>query len=167
MKAFCQRFRNFYFKVKNDLQDFMKEVFKIYNTGRSVKFLLFNNQLLCSVAYTEFSKGGARKFRKFEINEDQNENLCSPIPSPLFCPKLGEAPPKKRKKSLHSNLVRFLAKKRSLFTVSALTPSAQVTKGGPCHNFAYFSMLIIMSWRPKEGGHGPMAPPTYAPDCVN
>ena len=29
-----------------------------------------------SVAYAGFSKGGvARKFRKFEINEDQNENF--------------------------------------------------------------------------------------------
>ena len=42
-----------------------------------------------------------------------------------------------------------------------LKPSAQVTKGGPGHNFAYFSMLIILSWRPKGGGgHGP---PKYAP----
>ena len=47
------------------------------------------------------------------------------------------------KKSLLSNLVRFLAKKRSSPTVSVLKLFAQVTKGGPCHNFAYFSMLII------------------------
>ena len=30
-----------------------------------------------------------------------------------------------------------------------LKPSAQVTKGGACRNFAYYSMLIILSWRPK------------------
>ena len=27
-------------------------------------------------------------------------------------------------------------------------------------------MLIILSWRSKGGGHGPMAPPKYAPDCL-
>ena len=27
-----------------------------------------------------------------------------------------------------------------------------------CQNFAYYSMLIILSWRPKGGGHGPMPP---------
>ena len=63
----------------------------------------------------------------------------------------------KKKKGLHSNLVRFLvqnyekAKKRSLPTVFVLKPSAQVTKDGPCRNFAYYFMLIILSWRPKAG----------------
>ena len=31
-----------------------------------------------------------------------------------------------------------------------------------CRNFACYSMLNILSWRPKGGGHGPMAPPKYA-----
>ena len=30
---------------------------------------------LWAVAYAGFSKGGGRKFRKFENNEDQNENF--------------------------------------------------------------------------------------------
>ena len=29
------------------------------------------------------------------------------------------------------------------------------SKGGPCRNFAYYSMLIILSWRPKGGGAMP------------
>ena len=46
--------------------------------------------------------------------------------SVFSCPKLGED----QTKGLHSNLVRFLAKKRSSATVPVLKPSAQVTKGG-------------------------------------
>ena len=40
--------------------------------------------------------------------------------------------------------------------------SAQVTEGGTCRNFAYYSMLIILYRRPKGGGHGTIAPPKYA-----
>ena len=61
---------------------------------------------------------------------------------------------------LHSNLVRFLAKKKVFahrFCAQTICPSS-VAKEGPCHNFAYFSMLIKQSWRPKGGGHGPMPP---------
>ena len=38
--------------------------------------------------------------------------------------------------------------------VSVLKPSAQVAKGGgggAGHNFAYYSTLIILSWRSKGG----------------
>ena len=38
----------------------------------------FDASTLCAVAYAGFSKdggGGGRKFRKFENNEDQNENF--------------------------------------------------------------------------------------------
>ena len=66
--------------------------------------------------------------------------------SPVFGPKLGESP-----------------KKRSSPTVCALKPSTRVKKGGPCLNFAYYSMHIILSWRPKGGGHGPNPPSKYAP----
>ena len=63
---------------------------------------------------------------------------------PVFGPKLGAG-----------------QKQRSSPTVCVLKPSAQVTKRGPCRNFASYSMLIILSWRPK-GGAWP--PPKYAPD---
>ena len=68
---------------------------------------------------------------------------------------------KTKKKGLHSNLVRVFGPKlgggqqtRSSLTVFVLKPSAQVTKGEPCRNFAYYYMLIrpILSWRPKRGG---------------
>ena len=37
-------------------------------------------------------------------------------------------------------------------------------RGGACHNFAYFSLLTILSWRPKGGGAWPNAsPPKHAP----
>ena len=144
--------------------------FIICNDFCAVKKRLFNNVLpkgcginekrngFGPVAYAGFSKGEARKF---EINEDQNENFPAQNQVRFFCPKLGED---QKKKGLHSNLVRFLAKKRSSLTVSVLKLSAQVTNGGPCYNFAYFSMLIIQSWRPKGGGAWPNAPLLkYAP----
>ena len=70
--------------------------------------------------------------------------------SPVFRPNLGEDQKKKRSSP------RFCP-----FRVLKL--SAQVTNGGPCRNFAYYVMLIILSWRPKRGGHGTMLPPEYAP----
>ena len=43
-----------------------------------------------------------------------------------------------------------------------LKSASQLTKGGPCRNFAYYSMLIILSWRPKgPWPNGP--PPKYSP----
>ena len=44
-----------------------------------------------------------------------------------------------------------------------LKPSAQHTKGGGCRNFAYYFMLIILSWRTKRGGMAKCPPPKYAP----
>ena len=66
--------------------------------------------------------------------------------SPVFGPKLGEG-----------------LNKRSSPTVCELKPFAQVTRGGgPCRNFAYYSMLITLSWLPK-GGSWHHALPKYAP----
>ena len=85
--------------------------------------------------------------------------------SPVLCPKLGED---QKKKGLHSNLVQFLAqtwvqaKNKGLrlpFVCSNLLPKFQK---GACRNFAYYSMPIMLSWRPK-GGPWPNAPPKYAP----
>ena len=39
--------------------------------------------------------------------------------------------------------------------------SAQVTNGGPCRNFAYYFMLIILAT--QKGGHGTMPPPLNTP----
>ena len=36
-------------------------------------------------------------------------------------------------------------------------------KGGPCLNFAYYSMQLYNPGGPKGGGHGTMLPPKYAP----
>ena len=47
-------------------------------TFSKVKFIVLNQKMmLTAIAYAGFSKGGGgdRKFRKFEINEDQNENF--------------------------------------------------------------------------------------------
>ena len=54
------------------------------------------------------------------------------------------------------NFSPVFGQKSALATVSVLKPSAQVTKGGPCYNFAYYSMVIILSWRraAKTGAWG-------------
>ena len=69
----------------------------------------------------------------FERGEPENLRLMKtrlkifqPKTKSVFGPKLGED----QKKGLHSNFVRFLAKKRSSPTVSGLKPSAQVKRGG-------------------------------------
>ena len=44
--------------------------------GRAININLCGaKNLFQSEAYAGFSKGGSRKFRKFEINEDQNKNF--------------------------------------------------------------------------------------------
>ena len=50
------------------------------------------------------------------------------------------------------------------FVRSKLLPNLR--SGGPCRNFAYYSMLIIQSWQPK-GGAMAQCPPKYAPGCVH
>ena len=93
--------------------------------------------------------------------------------SPFFCPKLGED---QKKNGFHSILVWFLAqnfvktkdkKKRSLPRFSPFVCSnflSKLQRRWPCRNFAYYSMLIILSWRPKGGAwhHSPL-PLKYAP----
>ena len=109
----------------------------------------------------DFRKGGARKFRKFEINEDQNKNF--PAQNQVRFPAQNQVTTKKKRSSLKFSPV--FGQKRSSPTVSVLKPSAQVTKGGTCHSFAYFSMLIILILAMQRGGGG-MAqcpPPLYTP----
>ena len=64
--------------------------------------------------------------------------------SPFSCPKLGED----RKKKVISQIL----------SVFVLKLSVQITNRGACRNFAYYSMLIILYWRPKGSGHGTMSP---------
>ena len=78
--------------------------------------------------------GGAKKFRKFERNIDQNLKLP------------------------HSNFVPFFAQNQ---LISSPKPDAKLAMGGgggPCLNFAHFSMQFSNPGNPK-GGHGPMPSP--------
>ena len=81
-------------------------------------------------------RGGARNFRKFERNIDQNLKLS------------------------YSNFVPFFAQNQ---VISSPKPDAQFAKGGPCLDFAHFSMQFCNHGDPKGGGHGPMAPPLNTP----
>ena len=85
--------------------------------------------------------------------------------SKSFCPKLGEEQ-KKTKNGLHSYSVRFFA--QSLEETHNTCPLCDQTScptckgGGPCLNFAYFSMQFYNPDEPK-GGSWHNAPPKYAP----
>ena len=85
--------------------------------------------------------------------------------SPIFGPKSGEDQ-KKISSLKFSPVFGAKSKKRSSIKFCpfrVLKLSAQVTKGGgACRNFACYSMLIIVSWRPK-GGSMTLCPPKYAP----
>ena len=78
----------------------------------------------------------------------------------VFLPKIRWRP-KKKKRSILKFCPVFGQTKVFAYCFWAQTCCSS-KKGGACHNFAYFSMLIILPWRPKREGHGPMAPPKYA-----
>ena len=109
-----------------------------------------------------FERGGARKFRKFENNEEffHPESVRFPAQNLV----------KTKKQSLHSNLVRFLAKnwvkakKRHSppFVCSNLLPKLQ--KGGGMPQFCILFNANYTILATQAGGHGPMPPPQkYAP----
>ena len=84
--------------------------------------------------------------------------------SPIFCPKLGE---KHKKRSLlkfppilSQTWVVQAYRKRTEHTLCVIKPYAQLAKGGPCLNFAYYSMQL---YNPGNA-HGTTAlPPKYNP----
>ena len=53
------------------------------------------------------------------------------------------------------------------YVTGVIKTSAQLTKGGPCHNFAYYYMLIILSWRPKGGWAMAQCPPLNTPLLIS
>ena len=96
------------------------------------------------VAYAEFWKGGARKFRKFEKNKDQNENFFTQNQSDF--PVLGAG-----------------QKQRSSPTICMLKASAQLTNAGAMPQFCilfYANYTILATQR------GGMDPPKYAPEST-
>ena len=127
-----------FFGVKNNIENERKG----YESSSSVCRIL--------------KKGGARIFRKFERNIDQNLKLSHSN----FVPFFAQTQVKSKKKGLHSNFVPFFAQYQ---VISSPKPDAQLAKGGACLNFAHFSMQFCIPGDPR-GGHGPMPPPTkYAP----
>ena len=102
--------------------------------------------------------------------EEQKKKVITPI-SPGFCPSLDEDRKKKKKERSSLNFCPVFAQNwvlaknkrfRLQFVCSNLLPKLQ--NGGPCRNFAYYSMQIILFWRPKGGAMAQWPPPKYAPD---
>ena len=121
----------------------------------------------------------------FALNQVKSKKKRSSLKfRPFFHPKSVEEL-KNKKKGLHSNFVPFFAqnqvkskKKRSSFAFSPsskpgrnarnipfvqsnLMPNLQ--RGGPCLNFAHFSMQFCNSGDPKGGAVAQWPPPKYAP----
>ena len=116
-----------------------------------------------TVAYAGFSKGGGPE--NLRIMKTRMK-IFQPKTKSVFLPKIRR---RQKKKGLHSNLVRFSAqnyvkaKKRSLPTVFVLKFSAHVTKGGAMPQFCILFYANYTILATQRGGHGPMAPPKYAP----
>ena len=108
------------------------------------------------IASTSVRRIFERRGRKFENNGDQKKKVSTQNQS-VSLPNIRWGPKKKEKRSL----LRFCP-----FLCSNFLPKLQ--RRGPCRNFAYYSMLIILYWRLIGGGHGTVPPPPlkYAPDCV-
>ena len=118
-----------------------------------------------------FERGGPGNLKIMKTKKNfstQNQSV--------FLPKIKGRP---KKKGLHSILVRFLAQNyvktkhkklvcTQILSFCVLNFLPKLRRRWPCRNFAYYSMLIILSWRSKRGGgHGTMAPPPpkHAPEC--
>ena len=112
-----------------------------------------------AVAYAGFWKGGGPKIS--EIWEEQrSESEVVPLKfRPIFRPNIGEEQKKKKKKVFTQGQSRFSPE---LTQISSQKPDAQLTKGGPCLNFAHFTMQFCNPSDPK-GGPWPNGPPLNTP----
>ena len=100
-----------------------------------VLFLFFFFLVITSSSVRRILKRGARNFRKFERNIDQNLKLS------------------------YSNFVPFFAQNQVFLSPK---PDAQLAKGGPCLDFAHFSMQFCNPGDPKWGPW-PNPPPLNTP----
>ena len=109
-----------------------------------------------AVAYAGFWKGGGGQ-ELLKIWEEQKSELeiVPPKISLSFCSKLAEEQKKRSSLKFSPNICRNLGAglKQTYKTHPFCDQSLCLTykKGGPCHNFAYYSMLIILSWRHTRG----------------
>ena len=121
-------------------------------------------------------RGGGQKFQKIWQEQRSKTEIVPPRSSPKFRPKSGE---EQKKKGLHSNLVQIFAqnqvksknkaykrskayRKRTEHSLCMIKPYAQLAEGGPCLNFAYFSMQFCNPGDPK-GGAMAQWPPLNTP----
>ena len=99
----------------------------------------------------------ARKFKAFfcpKSGDLQKKKRSSPKFKAFFCPKSGDLQIKKK---------RSLLKVRPVFHPNSM-PDAQLTKGGgPCLNFAHFTMQFCNPSDPKGGGMAQWPPPLNTP----
>ena len=88
----------------------------------------------------------------------------------FFCPKLGED--QKKRSSIKFGPIYLLKiwcrPKTKVFAyhlcAQSFCPTYKGGGGGSCRNFAYYSMLIILSRQPKGGAMAQWSPPKYAPE---
>ena len=93
---------------------------------------------------------GARNFRKFEKNIDQNLKLSHSNFVPFFAQNQVKSKKKsgeEQKKDLHSNFVPFFAQYQ---VISSPNPDAQLAKGG-MPQFCSLFYAILQSWRWPNG----------------
>ena len=116
---------------------------------------MITNHVSAQQRTQDFRKGGGRKFRKLEINEDQNENFPSQNQVRFPVPKLGED--QKQRSSLKFSTV-FGQKKvfAHRFCAQTFCPSY---KGGAMLQFCilFYANYTILATQRGEPWHN--APP--------
>ena len=121
-----------------------------------------------TVAYAGFSKGGVRKFRKFENNENQNENF-SPQNQSVFLPKIRWRPKKKSSLKLSGFWPKIGKRPKKVFAYRLCTQTFCPSYKGVVGAMTHFCILFYANYTilaTRSGGHGPM-PPLNTPLLTN
>ena len=118
-------------------------------------YIGYNTIIASSVRRILKRGGGAKNFRKFERNIDQNLKL----PHSNFVPFFAQNQVKSKKKSF----VPFFAQSQ---LISSPKPDAQLAKGGEAMpQFCSLFYAILQFWQPKGGAMAQCPPPPkYAPE---
>ena len=118
-----------------------------------------SNGLLLAVAYAGFWKGGGQKFQKI-WEEQRSESEVVPFKfSLIFRPNLGEEQKKKKKKVFTQGPSSFSPELTQISSQKPESLMPNLQRGGPCLNFAYFTMQFCNPSGPKGGATVQWPPP--------
>ena len=107
-------------------------------------------------------KRGGQKFQKF-WEEQRSESEVVPLKfSLIFRPNLGE---EHKKKVFTQGPSRFSPELTQISSQKPESLMPNLQRGGPCLNFAHFTIQFCNPSDPKGGALAQWPPPKYAPGC--